>query len=99
MGDGAKRLRPQATQPNAWRVGNKLQNKAKWKQTLLIKERPCVLGRNDAKINTTSSSIVANGAPIANQPLPLGPPPSLTTKTKFILKLRALNVEAINCYK
>jgi hypothetical protein len=31
--------------------------------------------------------------------LPLGPPPSLTTKTKFILKLRALNVEAINCYK
>jgi hypothetical protein len=61
----------------------------------LVEERPCVLKRNDARINTTSSSIVANGTLIANQFVPLGPPPALTIEVKLILRLQTLNVEAI----
>jgi hypothetical protein len=87
VGNGAKRPRPQATQLSAWRVGNKLQSKAKREQALLEEERPCVLGRNDIKVNTTSFFTIANGAPTTNRPLPLRLPPSLIIQAKPILKL------------
>jgi len=38
MGSGARRPRPEATQPSAWRVGNKLINKVEQKQTLLVEK-------------------------------------------------------------
>jgi len=66
VGNGAKRSRPQATQLNAWRAKNKLRSKVEQKQTLLAKEIPYVSRNNQAKTNTSSSSIGANGAPNAN---------------------------------
>jgi small GTP-binding protein len=93
VGNGAERPRPQATQPGAWRAGDKLRSKAEREQALLAEERPRVSGRSDAEAST-SSSAPANGAPTANRPLPLRPPPSLATQAKPILRPRAPSVEA-----
>jgi hypothetical protein len=93
VGNGAERPRPQATQPGAWRAGDKLRSKAEREQALLAEERPRVSGRSDAEAST-SSSAPANGAPTANRPLPLRPPPSLATQAKPILRPRASSVEA-----
>jgi hypothetical protein len=46
VGNGVERPRPQATQPSAWRAGDKLRSKTKRKQALLAKERPHVLGKS-----------------------------------------------------
>jgi hypothetical protein len=66
VGNGAERPRPQATQPSAWRVGNKLRSKAKREQALLAKERPHVFRKSQAKASIFSSSTSANGAPTTN---------------------------------
>jgi hypothetical protein len=98
VGNGAKRPKPQATQPNAWRDGNKLRSKARQKQTLLVEERPHVSGKSQVEGNISSSTCV-NGAPTTNRPMPLRPPPSLTTQAKPILRPQVPSVEAITAIK
>ncbi len=71
VGNGAKRPRPQVTQPSAWRATNKLKCKVEQKQTSLVEEIPYVSRKNQAKANTSSSSVGANGTSIANRPMPL----------------------------
>lgn len=92
MGNGARKPRPQATHPSAWRVGNKLISKVEQKQTLLVEKKPCVSWKNQAKVNIFSSSAGANGTFSTNRPMPLWPFPSLTTQTKPILRPRLLSV-------
>jgi hypothetical protein len=71
MGNGAKRPRPQATQPSAWRARDKLRSNVKREQTLLAKERSHVSRKSQVETNISSSSMSANGAPTTNRPMPL----------------------------
>jgi len=66
VGNGAKRPRPQVTQPSAWRATNELKCKVEQKQALLVEEIPYVLRKNQVEANTSSSSVGANGASITN---------------------------------
>jgi hypothetical protein len=46
MGNGGKRPWPQATQPIAWRIRNKLRSKIEQEQTLLVEKILCISGKS-----------------------------------------------------
>jgi hypothetical protein len=54
-----------------------------------------VLGKIQVEANISSSSPSVNEAPTTNRPMPLQPPPSLTTQAKPILRPQVLSVEVI----
>ncbi len=59
------------------------------------KKKPYVSWKNQAKLNIFSSSAGVNGTLNTNRPIPLWPPPSLTTQTKPILRPLLFSVEII----